>query len=247
MPRILLLLLMFPLFSSAQNEKAKEAHLLTLFNKIQSYNFNDVRGDSLQYFNEVFEDALLNTLQKDNKTINYNFQKLTDAGLHILTSPDNKLRFYYWDDMQGGTMRYINNVVQSQTAARQSLAANDDDGFITGVNILKNGATIYYLVTTTFRGSSALFIRTIQIYNIDSKAELVKAPIIKTTQRITNKLSCEIDYSAQANKDVDINIPSEITYDSERKQITIPLILENNKITSGKIVYRFNGKYFVKL
>ena len=36
-----------------------------------------------------------------------------------------------------------------------------------------------------------------------------------------------------------------LDYDKERKQIIIPFIDENDKITNKKIIYQFDGNYFV--
>ena len=246
MARILLLLLCFPLVTIAQNEQAVENRLLQLFDKIKAYDFDNPANDSLGYYNEKFEEALSDALQANTNTINYPFKKLQDAGLQIKTSADKKLRVYCWDDMQGGTMRYINNVTQIQNNRRQTVTAADDDGYIPSIDTMVANGKTYYLLTRTLKGSSALFLHLIEVYTINGKEELVNAPVIKTTQHFTNKLSCEADYSADANRYTDDFIASNITYNVTKREIVLPLILENGKITRRKIIYRFNGKHFVK-
>lgn len=247
MKNFLLPILFFTTFIvSAQNEETIEKRLLKLFSKIEDSrltNNKDFSYESLVFYNDKFEDRLVATLAQQPQTIHYSFQKLKDAGLDITSSADKKLRIYSWDDMQGGTMRFVNNVYQMQSGKMQMIESKNDDGFINAVEILKTSTETYYLISKTFKGSSALFLQTIDIYKIDSKGNLIEAPIIKTASRITNTLSCEADYSAQANRSLDF-IETDIVYVLAKKEIHLPLIQANGKITKAKIVYRFNGTFF---
>ena len=224
--------------------------MLPLFVKIDDNRLNDNNDfsyDSLKWYNEKFEEAITNSLKKNPNTINYQFKKLQDAGLVIKTSADKKLRIYYWDDMQGGTMRFINNVMQIQQNKQQRIIVNEDDGYLPTIDTLKTKDNTHYIITRTLKGSSVVFIHFIEIYTINSKAELVRSPIIKTAKHFTHKLNCDVDYSAKVNRDSEDFITSNITYNPDKREISLPLIRANGKVTTDKIVYRFNGKAFEKV
>lgn len=238
-----LFILLTPFIVFAQSESSIENRLLKSFSKIAQYNSDDVHYDSLQAFNDRFADLLIGTLNKYPQTIHYSFKKLKDAGLNITTSEDRKMRIYSWDDMQGGTMRFVNNVYQTQSGKAQMIRSKNGDGFINSIDILKTSNTTYYLVSKMHKGSSALFLQTMDIYKIDAKGNLIAAPIIKTSSRITNTLSCEVDYSARVNRSIDF-IETAIVFVADKKEMHLPLIQADGKITKAKIVYRFNGRVF---
>lgn len=243
---ILAFAVFIPFLAPAQNESAIEKALLQSFIKIAKYDSEHTLYDSLEASNTHFADLLVATLNKNPESIHYDFKKLKEAGLNITTAADKKFRIYSWDDMKGGTMRFVNNVYQTRSGKAQSVELKENDGFIIAINILKTGNTTFYLVTSMFKGSSALFLQRLDIYKTDVKGNVINAPVIKTASRITRTLSCEADYSARANHNTDF-IKTNIVYITDKKEIHLPLILADGKITNRKIVYRFKGKYFEKI
>ncbi len=58
-------------------------------------------------------DALVTLLEHDPATLDYDFKAMVDSGyLHITTSDDGNLRYYYWDTGMGDAMPDWENVIQ---------------------------------------------------------------------------------------------------------------------------------------
>jgi len=70
--------------------------------------------------------------------------------------------------------------------------------------------------------------------------------LIKTQTGIKNQLRYEVDLTAASNRNNEIRNYT-IEYDKKNKIISIPLILDNSKVTSKKIHYQFKGQYFEKI
>lgn len=243
---IFLAINLLPSCGFSQTERILEENLLRLFEKIKDYREDHKLSitDTAKLYNAKFEVELLKKLQSNPETINYNFKSLRDAGLHIITSADKRFRIYSWDDMQGGTMRYANNVYQTQAGNSQKVQLKEDDGFINSIDTLKAKGVVYYIVTKTFAGSSVIFLHSIEVFTIQNiNASIYNAPVIKTTTHFTSKITCDVDYGLTVNSGTKI-IKTNILYSLSKRKIALPLILENGKITEDKILYHFNGKYF---
>lgn len=235
-------------FSFSQNEPAIENDLLKIFLEIKdSRTESDVSSEDVAAANNQFAEALLKALKSNLGLIHYPFKKLVAAHLKILTSSDGKLRLYNWDDNLGGTMRNHKIVLQTQPASGKQTVMlwNDDGPFINSLYTFKSGTNIYYLISNTHVGSTAVRFETILVYQLDSNGSMADARIIKTAERITNMLGAHLDYSASVNRSLAYS-NTKTSFNSATKEISIPLILANGKITNRKIVYRFNGTFFEK-
>ncbi|WP_118973268.1 hypothetical protein [Taibaiella koreensis] len=238
-------------FVYAQDAAKVEHKLLSLFSNIKDYRVDeDVSGDSVADANVRFEQALVNALRRQPALIHFPFSKLSREHLKILTSKDGKLRLYNWDDNLGGTMRGFRTVAQLESAdGKQSVVAwGEDQSRINEVYTVNSpsGAT-YYLLSTTFIGSTALFGEEITIYAAGHDGRLTKAPVIKTSTRLSSSIGCELDYSASVNRNRKLPRAQPAGYDATRQEISIPLVLEDGTITSRRIRYRFNGTLFEKV
>jgi hypothetical protein len=213
------------------------------------------RYDSLEKANTDFEKMLLKYTASNPKTISSAFQKLSSIGLIIRTSEDGLFRIYSWNTNTGGTMRFYRTVFQyknkkgtySMPSIYNSIDLQDPGCFYRQINKVISGKKTFYITQSTSVGSSALTYHTVKIFSIEYGLNDT-AKLIKTKTGIRNELGYEMDFSSSANKNTtrtDINYSTE--YDPAKKIITIPLIEEDGKLTTRKIRYRFNGKYFVKM
>ena len=242
--------------SFSQDVKSIDKKLIAAFDKIQYY-AEDTSSKaflSLEKANEDFEKLLLKYTTANTKTIYDDFKSLNDKGLIINSSDDSLFRIYTWDTRQGGTMRFFKNVFQymngnkvfSKTYNIISKEENDDPGcYYRQINTVVSENKKFYITQNVAVLSSALFQITIKIYSIDNNNLNDQAKLIKTKTGIKNTLSYEVDLTSSANsgKEVPDFYP---VYDETKKTISIPVILENGKVTSKRICYKFNGTFFEK-
>ncbi|HWB28508.1 MAG TPA: hypothetical protein VG738_23710 [Chitinophagaceae bacterium] len=250
------------LISYGQNLKESEKRLSDNFSKIHYWAFyKDAEADttkfshdSVEKYNRIFEKELLQIASTNVKSISYNFQSLRDSGLRIVTSKDGLFRIYTWDTWMGGTMHYFENILQYNTrgevrAEQRGDALKDDiaSGYMYyGIDDIASGDKTFYLTLSGAVLSSALSDHNVKFFSIDNGVLNDDAKLIKTRTGIRNELGYEVDLSSSANRDRDAPDFS-IEYDSLAKIISIPVILDNNKVTSRRIKYKFTGKYFEKL
>jgi hypothetical protein len=70
--------------------------------------------------------------------------------------------------------------------------------------------------------------------------------LFKTKNGLKSEMGFEIDLTASSNRENAVPDYS-IIYDQKNKTMSIPVILEDSKITKKRIVYHFNGKYFERI
>ena len=85
----------------------------------------------------------------------------------------------------------------------------------------------------------------ISVYTISNDTLDDKVKLIKTASGLNNSISFEYDFFSVAGKsERPIRL---IRYDTDKKIIYIPIVLENDKVTNRYILYQFNGQYFEKI
>ncbi len=252
---ITLLLLTFNSFS--QDVKTINKKLLAAYDKISFFaKDTSVKAfENLEKANNDFEKLLLKYTADNPKTIYYDFKSLTDKGLRIASSEDSLFRIYTWNTNEGGTMRFYRNVFQyknggkvfSKTYRITTKEENDDPGCIYNqVNYVVSNNKKFYVAQSVAVLSSALSDHYVKIFSIDGDTLNDNAKLIKTKTGIKNTLSYDVDLTTAANRGKDVP-DFGIKYDAIKKSISIPVILENGKVTSKRIVYQFNGTVFEKL
>jgi hypothetical protein len=259
MKYIFFLLILSAIPGFGQDSGNYESKLEAVFKKIGFYDSqkqtNDSAYDSIEKYNEAFEDLLLEYTRTETATINNSFQTLADAGLNISTSDDGLFRIYSWDDEMGGTMRGFRNVVQIKAGGKvksEAVPVPDDTSEeynftyeILG-DVSSQGKT-YYVVKCVSVMSSAVSVHQIKIFSIDNGRLNDQAVLIKTKTGIRNALQYDVDLSAEVNRDLDPIESAWMVYDKKNKIISIPLITEEGKITKKRIKYQFKGIYFERI
>lgn len=240
---------------SGQNIAAIEKELDLSFQKINHWyadlNHNRDSYDSLTVANNQFEKLLLKHTS-NSKTMRYDFKSLRKNGLQISSSEDGRFRIYSWDTWNGGTMHFFKNVFQYESDNKVYSTTIGDNSemnaqcFYYQINDIISQDKKYYLAQSTAIYSSALTSHNIKVFSIDNGKLNSDAQLIKTKSGIRNQLGYEIDLSAKSNWNNEIE-NYDIEYDDKNKIISIPLILDDYKITEKKIRYQFKGKYFEKI
>ncbi|TDL99553.1 MAG: hypothetical protein C4K58_06565 [Flavobacteriaceae bacterium] len=244
-------------FAKAQEMELIENDLLASFQKINAWSQqkdNVSSYDSLEVANDKFEELLLKYTSFEPKTLHSSLVLLDKAGLTIKTSSDGKFRIYSWDTQTGGTMRYFRNVFQYQNGEKvfsktlENRNENLDDPLCVFYQIddLKVGDKTYYITQSISIFSTALSYHNLNIFAISGDSNLEESKLIKTSSGLHNQLGYEVDLIAQPNRGREIKNTS-IDYNPKIKIISIPLIWADGKITSKRILYKFNGKYFEKI
>ncbi|MDW9379934.1 hypothetical protein [Chryseobacterium sp. JV558] len=240
---------------SGQNINAIEKQLELSFQKIGYWyadqNHNRDAADSLMAANNEFEKLLLKHTSNP-QTLKYDFKSLRKNGLQVSSSEDGKFRIYSWDTWNGGTMHFFKNIFQYEADNKVYSEIIGDNSemnpqtFYYKINDIISENKKYYLAQNMATYSSALTSHSIKVFSIDNGKLNSDARLIKTKTGIRNQLGYEIDLAAKSNWNNEIE-NYDIEYDAKKKIISIPLILDDYKVTDKKIRYQFTGKYFEKI
>jgi hypothetical protein len=226
-----------------------DGELATLYSKIFPFYYGD--HDSLNYYSELFSTRLASFIKKNTKTLNYKFKSLTDSNAcNIVTSTDGLFRIYSWDTWLGGTMHDFKNIFQFKSGNKvhsKNLYSNEDDfgSNFTDIFTLKTNGKTYYLAVSGGSESTKDAYETISAYTISNDTLNDKVKLIKTPSGLNNSILFEYDFfSVVDRRERPIRL---IKYDTDKKIIYIPIVLENGKVTNRYIYYQFNGQYFEKV
>lgn len=236
-------------YGQAKTFDKADKELASLYSKIFPFYYGD--NDSLNYYSQAFTDRLSDFVKNNPATLKYKFRSLTDSNAcHIVTSTDGLLRIYSWNTWLGGTMRDFNNIFQFRYGNKvHAINPYNEEGdfgsYFTDIFTLKVNGKAYYLAVSGGSESSKDAYETISAYTILNDTLNDKVKLIKTKSGLTSAISLEYDFfSVAARKERPIRL---IRYDTNKKIIYIPVVLENGMVTDRYIQYQFNGKYFEKL
>lgn len=251
-----LILFIFILLLSRQNSYGQkksfdeaDKELTSLYSKIFPFYYGN--NDSLNYYSSLFTTRFTNFIKSNQTTLNYKFKSLTDSNVcHIVTSTDGLLRIYSWNTWLGGTMRDFDNIFQFKSGNNiysTDLGSNEDDYgcYFTNIFTLKSKNKTYYLAVGGGSYSSKDSYETISVYTISNDTLNDKAKLLKTKTGLNNSISFDYDFFSVA--DTPERPIQLIKYDTTKKIIYIPIVLENGKVTQNYILYQFNGQYFEKI
>jgi len=246
----------------AQSPKAVEADIVNSFKKIgycNAYRFSHSGSadtsvnayDSVGKANKTFRGKLANYTSKYPFTLNLRFKDLDDSFLTIVTSKDGLFRIYSWDNSLGGTMRYYENVFQYKTASGVSSALKADTGDGKGeyhydyskLYTLRSHNRTYYLAIYHGKFSTKDLAEGIHIFSIENGTLTDKVNLIKTADGLSDKLYYYYNMFSVTDKIKD----KDIRYNEASKTISLPVIVGHGKLTTGRIVYKFNGRYFERV
>lgn len=250
------LLFFVPFITFAQTPKGIEKDLVKSFKRIdywygkQGDTTTDIltAADSLAKANDVFGKKLRYYTAKYPFTLHQTFGLLKKEYLGVLSSSDGLFRIYSWDRLTGGTMHFYENVIQykfqSKTNSILNVDTSGEGNYIydySNVYTLNVDDKTYYLAIYNGVFSTRVMDKGVQIFSIENGKLNNNTKIIKTTSGLRGRLYYEYDLGPIIDESIDDNIH----YNVALKTISIPVI-DGDKVTKGRIKYKFTGKYFEK-
>ncbi|MDH3529097.1 MAG: hypothetical protein OEQ28_06000 [Acidobacteriota bacterium] len=243
----------------AHSNEEIENELVGLMAEIEKYSsysgeYSDERDTKLANANIAFRNRLLEHTSQHASTLAYSFPKLGEE-MMIETSSDGHLRIYSWDTLSGGTMHMYDNVYQYRglDGVRSKATFHEEGDPQSFVNVIYNIGTktgTVYLVSSTSVLSSSYHGASIGAYQINENLLSDGVKIIQTKSGPTDSISFGYDVFTLGDRE---EYPVRLfKYDPKSKTISFPVVIEDDKtpqgrVTDKKIVYRYDGKYFVRV
>jgi len=247
--------------ATAQAPAQIERRLLEDVKKVDdssAYRYRDTDSDRLEKLNsELLTDLLKYT--KVAATMDYSFPKLSKE-MEIVTSADKRFRIYTWDRQDGGTMHFFETVYQYRgddgrvysrgrfVSGAEKEEGPDAAGYVDDIFTLQTKQGKIYLASFSSILSTSERAASVNLFSINGSTLSDQIKLIKTARGLTNTLGFEYDLFS-------INVerpPKLITYDSATRSISIPVVIveakyQYGRVTGKRIIYRYNGAYFVKV
>jgi len=196
---------------------------------------------------KLFERLLMKYTRQLPKTINYPFKNLSETNaVYISTSDDGNLRIYSYDKHRRRSMPWYNNVYQyranGKVLARHAkpLYERGPDYAIYKIYTLTAGGKTYYIAQRIAFGG-LLTEYSLRFMVIENGQVNDNIKLVQTDNTLENELMCgNVD-------DLDGKDTFSIDYDKVSGTISMPEVSDKGKIGSKRVVYKFNGKWFVKV
>jgi len=220
MKKILLCLCLFSSAAYANQCEIIDTELAASYSEMKTYgNYNEKNEEKYQSSEKRFKDALAKIEKLEGKFCAW--EKAPKEGVRVLTSKDQKLQILAWDWQSGGTMHEYGSIWRYQLPnGIWKTEVNELDSYIT------------WLVSLKLNGKPYYYIETADIYSQCHHA--IAAKFYQITNNDLPESNAYFDYDLKNNR------------------FSFPLVHEfedtcgNGKMTSERIYYRFDGKYFVK-
>jgi hypothetical protein len=196
---------------------------------------------------ELFERLLMKYTRQLPKTIGYPFKNLSEtSAVYISTSDDGNLRIYSYDRNRRRSMPWFNNVYQyrvnGKVLARHVKPPHDlvPDYTIYKINTLAAGDKTYYIAQRVAFGG-LLTEYSLRFMTIENGGVNDNIKLVQTGKTLENVLICgKVDELNGEQK-------FSIDYDKASGTISMPVVSDDGKVGSKRVVYKFNGKWFVRV
>lgn len=229
-------------------------------NQIQCENIQDkndlatLENNLIKAYNKMQEDPELSSnfastfyqiIQSNPKSLEYPFKKLQkETGIYIATSSDKKLRIYSWDNNQGGSMRFFDQIVQfndnEKINSTLKIAEEDSQSFVSKIfSVTTNKKETLYLTINNAIYSNKDASQSIFAYKI-TKNKLNLTETFKTKKQSLSSIHCEFDFFSVVDRP---ERPVELIT-LKNNVLNIPLINEKGIVTHKNLVYKWNGTNF---
>lgn len=223
----------------------KEKELIALYKQALSLQNSNTSDTLVNSSIQNFSNTLIQLISNNEQTLLYPFDSLQkEHALWIATSSDNNLRIYSWDNNEGGTMRFFNQLFQfksnEKTTIKISPASKDPQSFFSKVYTLqnKNRETVYIAISNSIL-SSNLNAQRITAYQIKN-TQLQELNLFKTTTRLLSSINVEFDFFSVVDRP---ERPVELIV-LEGNILKIPLVDKDLKVASKNLIYEWDGSLF---
>lgn len=212
------------------------------------------RDDSLKAINKSLVNYLKTVGEKNPVTLKARFN--LNEGIKILTSDDGIFRVYGWDVGNMGKAKSFDAVFQYQSGKKtrtfvmnDASEISDTEGVVCSGEYYRELYTMHtkdsgnvYLVFGYSSYASGLGGRSLTAYKLRS-GELISAyPFFKTTKETVGEISFTYDLEVAGNEHANMPV---IEISKDKQTIYIPVIDKDEKITTKRLVYKFDGNRFV--
>lgn len=221
-------------FSQSKDLSAQENKFVKQFSTLSNGS-----GDS-----EKFEKDFTNFLSANPNSLDFSFNKLKNNPFYITTSTDGNFRHYSWDNGQGGSMRFFNEIYQWRVGGKvfvkqvQGSEEGDSGEFSSKIYSINIQNKDYYLVITNSIFSNRDARQSVIAFFINNN-QLVQAPIFKTKTKLLSRIDVDFDFFSVVDRP---ERPIElITFNSKQDTLSIPVVDKDGKVTKRNILYVFNG------
>lgn len=244
--------------SNIQIEKELIGHIKNIDDwSVYKNDFSEELTNKLYAENETFNKKLLKYTSENPATLKYAFPELSKH-LFMATSEDGKLRAFSWDTNTGGTMHFFNNVFQwedkkgkvySKNFESESESEGDPKSFITDIFTLKTKKETVYLVASTAILATSHNAQSVRLYKIKGVELQDDVKLIKTAEGLTDNIGFQYNFFSVVDRpERPIRL---FSFDKKTNSLKFPVVIEDEenplgRVTDKFIVYKFNGKYFVK-
>lgn len=243
--------------------KALEKDLVNTFIEHREYHdsVNEIiRRDStrlnsmltMAHIDSLCLNKILYYTSKFPQTIGMDFKLLRAQDVNIMTSDDSLFRIYVWNERRMLSGPAYKSIFQYKAGGKvMSCTLPHPDTALTGaylafffsVYTVTINKKTYYLVTYLNKYKPVLREEGIKVFTIAKDKLNDTCKIIRTETGLHNELSYKYDVTALPDGGND----NEVFYDTVKRAIEIPVVLENGKLTDGHITYKLKGKYFEKV
>lgn len=242
LPLILLFLLtLTPCFG--QSLRAVDKKLADVYENVPERYTDDQKEARM----ELFERLLMKYTRHLPKTISYPFKNLSEtSAVYISTSDDGNLRIYSYDRNRRRSMPWFNNVYQYRVNGKVLTRHVKPpyqlvpDYTIYKINTLTAGGKTYYIAQRIAFGG-LLTEYSLRFMTIENGGVNDNIKLVQTGKTLENELVCgKVDELNGEQK-------FSIDYDKASGTISMPAVSDDGKVGSKRVVYKFNGKWFVRV
>ena len=240
----------------AQDMKTVEQGLREAFHRIDfwyTYSGDDStinRYDSLVAANNQFQEVLTQLTTKFPATLQYEFPRLKDSGLIIVTSPDRKLRIYSWNSHTGGSMQIYERVFQYRTPggvySTDQTGTDEHDAveWIWKIASFHSGNHTYYLAFSRAITCGVCRGEGVKVYSFGDRSLKGPLSLFKSDGLERTNLSVEFRDFGRTRLSTSYHA---IVYNSLRHTFQVPATDEiNGTLTDQYTAYKWSGSYFAK-
>lgn len=253
---LILTLLAGQAFPQFTDMKEVETGLVDVFNKIDywhNYEINkDIidKWDSLAMINSVLTQKLYDVLKSNRNSVYYDFPGLKAAGMQIVSNKDNSFRIFSWNTQTGGTMKMFNSILQysyeNKVSAKILNNVLENNTFGSGflfTEVFTVKPNVYLVVEDAVYSTKDIYTG-VRGFSTENGMLNDTIGIFKTKQGLVNEAGAGYDFFSV------VELPYEqrprISYDEERKTVSIPMTDFENDLTDKYLKFIYNGSYFTK-
>jgi hypothetical protein len=243
-----------PYLSRTQTVKEIEKDLLNSLQRIDEFahlskHTDETAFDSLTIENRLLKEKLTRYALQNTEMMSYDFPALKNYGFYKAVSPDKTFCIYSWDLQTGGSMHFFDNVYQYLQYGKLYVKTVEGEegapgGFYTEVFQLTDELNTFYMAVYHSILSGRDCYQAVHVFDFERENFYPKFEKIKTASRITHSLGFSYDFfSVAERKERPVKL---ISYNKVLQTISIPVVDAKGKVSTKKIIYKYDGDYFIR-